>query len=476
MTAPRSSGRREADPVLVELPCSLSAEKAVIGGIMIDNAGCDTVSRIVQPAHFFREAHRRIFTVVLALRERDQPIDMISVKEELDKHPLQNGETWLDDVGGPAYVASLVDGVPRSTNVKYYAEVVLEKSMLRKLFDLGSKVAKGALANDAEARRVINNCDAELTALSVAAGQGGGAVPLSDDLGALMADLDHRVKHRGQVSGMATGYPELDLLTHGWQRRQMVVIAGQTSFGKSVLALNLAHAIAASGKRVVYYSYEMERKELEYRLLSSIAEIPLTAILWGALSDAQYRTLAAAMETMHALPLEINDGSSRSIADARSECRQVKADRGLDAVVFDHFQLMDGVQGENRTQELGGVSRAIQRLGVELDVTTFTLSQLTLSGADASHEPQLDHLRECKQLGHDANIVAMLSPHKFAELRSENAVVLMKLLCRKNRGGRLGTIWLDLERDYVRFVKSEAPRPEPKPAKAEKASSAPLRY
>lgn len=460
-------GRRQDDPIPLELPNNIDAEKSVIGSLLIENKGYDQIASTLATKDFFRDAHRKIYAACSTLMERGTALDLRTLAEELQVRGL------LDDVGGPAYVASLVDGVPRSTNIKYYAEIVREKSAQRALIKIGDGLTKAAYAGSSTARELIAETDSKLTTLATDAKLGSGAVPLADDLSGLMADLDYRVQHKGQVSGLPTGFPELDLLTHGWQRRQMVVIAGQTSFGKSVLALNLAHAIAKGGHRVVYYSFEMDRKELEYRLLSSIAEIPLTRILWGHLSEREYVKLSHAMEEMHSLPLEINDGSSRSVTDVRSECRQIKADRGLAAIVLDHFQLMDGVEGENRTQQLGGVSRAIQKLGPELDVTTFTLSQLTLSGAEAAQEPHLEHLRECKQLGHDANACFMLHPYKPSEARSEIAVVPFKLLCRKQRGGRLGVVPLHLERDYVRFVPGEAPKAEPKEPKAEKPKKSP---
>lgn len=456
--------RREGDLIL---PSNLEAEKAVVGSLLIENGGFDQISSQLESKDFYRDAHRKIYGACVTLMERGTALDIRTLCEELTVRGL------IEDVGGHAYVASLVDGVPRSTNIKYYAEIVREKAAQRALIKIGDALVKSAYAGDRTARELIAATDTKLTDLAIHAKFASGAVPLADDLSGLMADLDYRVQHRGQVSGLPTGYPELDLLTHGWQRRQMIVIAGQTSFGKSVLALNLAHAIAAAGHRVVYYSFEMERRELEYRLLSSLSDIPLTRILWGNLSDAEYTKLSTAMETMHALPLEINDGHSRSIADVRSECRQVKADRGLAAVVLDHFQLMDGADGENRTQQLGAISRRIQGLGMELDVTTFTLSQLTLSDKDANREPHLDDLRECKSLGHDANGVHMLHPYKPSEARSDASVVPFKLICRKQRGGRLGTVPLHLERDYVRFVAGEAPRPEPKAPKAETTKKSP---
>ena len=462
--------RRADDAVARVLPHNLDAEKSVLGALLIDNAGYDSIASWLQSAHFYRKAHRDTYAAIVTLLTASRPADLRTVAEELTRLKL------FEDVGGAAYLGSLVDGVPRSTNVRYYAETVREKAALRKLIKIGTTLIDRAFEAGDSPQSLITQADTAMTELATDAQWNSGAVPLSDDLGALMADFDHKVQHRGQVLGLPSGFPSVDLITHGWQKRQMVVIAGQTSFGKSVLALNLAHAIAKSGQRVVYYSYEMTRQELQYRLWSSLAEIPLTRILWGNLSEGEYAKLAHAMEDMALLPLEINDGASRSISAARAECRQIKADRGLAAVVFDHFQLMDGAEGENRTQQLGGVSRAIQTLGVELDVTTFTLSQMTLAGDEANREPQLGMVRECKQLEHDANIAAYLHPYKPSEARTEVSVVPMKFLIRKHRGGRLGCVPLHLERDYVRFVEGESPAPSPKEPKAPTPKKSPLRW
>lgn len=453
-----------------DLPRSLEAERSVLGALLIENAGYDQIASWLEAGHFFRDAHRKIYEAIGALLTAGKPADLRMLAEELIRRKL------LDDVGGPVYLGSLIDGVPRSTNVKYYAGIVREKAALRRLVKIGTTLTDRAYEAADGPQAIVAQTERALTVVASDAKWSTGAVPLADDMGALLSDFDHRVKHRGQVLGMPSGFPDLDTVTHGWQKRQMVVIAGQTSFGKSVLALNLAHAIAKSGQRVVYYSFEMTRQELQYRLWSALAEIPLTRLLWGTLSDSEYAKLSHAMEDMASLPLEINDGASRSIASVKAECRQIKADRGLGAVVLDHFQLMDGVEGENRTQQLSGVSRRIQELGVDLDVTTFTLSQLTLGDKDEGREPHLGDLRECKSLGHDANIVAMLHPYKPNEARTETSVVPMKLLIRKNRGGRLACLPLHLERDYVRFVPGEAPAPTPREPKPKAAKPRPDRW
>lgn len=440
-------------------PSDVEAEKSVLGALLIENGGYAQISSQLESRHFFREAHRRIYRAMAALLDAGKPADIRLLIGELERR----GD--LEEVGGPAYVSALVDGVPMSTNVRYYAEVVREKAALRALVKFGSGLALEAYDGETSARELVVRADQRLTALATECKLAAGAVSLERGLPALSADLAARVERKGQITGWPSGVPGIDLLTHGWQRRKMIVIAGQTSFGKSVLALDQAHAITGAGGRVVYYSYEMERQELEYRLWSKLAEIPLTRILWGNVSEREYRQLAEAQEVMAGLPLEINDTGSRSIVDVRAECRQIKAERGLAAVVVDHIQLMEAPEGGNRYEELAYISKGLKTLAMDLDVPVFVLSQLTLSDKDANREPQLDDLRECKSIGHDADAVLMLHPYRPAEARTDIPVVPMKLLFRKQRGGRLGLVTLNLERDYVRFVEAEPPAPVVKETK-----------
>lgn len=440
------------------MPCNLDAERAILGALLIENTAYDQIAGQLETAHFFRDAHRKIYEALTSRLSAQQATDLVSLKEELDRRSV------LEDVGGAAYIGALVDGLPRSTNVRYYAEIVREKALLRRLIKVGSGLIEKAYAGSQAVTAIVAELDESLLSVALQARVASGPVPLAEGLPALTRDLDARVAKRGQIIGLPSGFPGLDALTHGWQRRKMIVIAGQTSFGKSVLALCVARAVAEAGERVVYYSFEMERQELEYRLLSSLSSIPLTQILWGNLSESEYRRLAAAMEVMHGLPLEITDSAGRTVAEVRAECRQIRGERGLGAVVLDHLQLMHG-PGETRYEMFAGISTGVKGLANELDVPVFALSQLTLSDKDGLREPQLDDLRECKSIGHDADMVLMLHPYAPKEARTDVAVVPMKLLMRKQRGGRLGVVPLHLERDYVRFVEGEAPAPVVKEVK-----------
>lgn len=424
-------------------PANLEAERAVLGAILIDNAVFHLVASL-SPKVFFRKAHREIWTALHGLCDAGQPADLVSLKNAL-------GEK-AEDVGGPAYIASLVDGVPRSTNVRYYADIVREKATLRLLRKIGRTLEEQAISGSVPSAELMRDTDTALLALASSHGSVVRAIPLSDSLSALTADLARRVERKGQLIGYPTGFRVVDSLTLGWQRRKMVIIAGRTSHGKSVMALHIARAIAETGARVVYFSLEMERQELEYRLLSALSGYPLSKILWGNIPDDDFAAIATAQETMHGLPLVINDTPSLSVPDMRSECRQIQSEHGLGAVVVDYVQLARGTDGDNRTQELAHISRSLAILGKELNVPMIVLSQLSRGEKNAAKPPDLWDLRESGALEQDSDLVAFLHPRKPSDVEGDASLVPMYFLLKKHRGGRRGTAKITLERDCTRFV------------------------
>lgn len=462
------SARRKIDQQ--RTPANTEAERSVLGSLLIENGGYDQIASQLRPEDFYNVYHGRIYRVMGEVLGKGIPLDLVSLKHALDSVVLPSGESGLEDVGGPAYIASLVDGVPRSVNIRYYAEIVRTMAALRNLAEVGKWLTQTANDQQLGPHQIVNECDLKLTTLATTSKLAMGAVSVGDALSAYNAVIQERYERKGQIAGFPTGFPKLDLYTHGWQRRKMVVIAGQSSFGKSILALQTAVSIAQAGGRVVYYSYEMPRQDLLDRLHCQLSGIPLERILWGNIrTDQEWAAFRAAQVIAEALPLHINDGTSRSIADARAECRQIKAEHGLAAVVFDHFQLTDNEDGENRTQQLSNNSRRIQELGHELDIVTFTLSQMTVSKEDLGREPQLEWVKDCKSLVNECDMCLMLHPYKHSEVRDDVEVIAMKGLIRKNRGGKTGRVTLNLERDYVRFVEAEPPAKEPAPPKEPKA-------
>lgn len=448
------------------LPHSLDAERSVIGALLIENKGFDLVSSYLAPKMFFREAHRKIYAACVAVLTAGQPLDLVSLKVELERRDE------LEDVGGYAYVASLIDGVPRSTNIRYYADVVREHAIGVGLIKFGQKVIERGYSATQPVRSQLHTAEAEIAALATGAGIESGAVSLADDAGALYREIERRIERRGQLLGVSSGYGNIDLITHGLQKRKMIVVAGRTHMGKSVLALELAKAAAKSGAGwVVYYSLEMERQELQFRLLSGLSGIPLELINWGNIQSGAYGKLTNAWEELAQLPILINDTPSITVDDQRAELKRIKAERGLVGFVTDHVQLVDG-EGENRTQQLTEISRRTKKLTGELDCFGIVVSQLNRGDKDLMREPQPHDLRECGALEQDADVLIMLHPYdpRAAMAMPPPSIIPMKILFRKNRGGEMGVCCLDLERELVRFVEAEPPKPIPKaePAEAKK--------
>lgn len=446
------------------LPHDLEAERSVLGAILIDNNVFSSVAAVLGPQHFFRAAHRTMAKVIWSLCDKGQEADLLTVKDGLDKIKA------LEDIGGLVYLAGLVDGVPRSTNARYYAGIVREKARLVALIRAGSRVVDAAYDAQQEAAEIARTADAELSILTKASATGG-AESIEAGLRELSADIERRCERKGQISGWPTGFAMLDNLTRGWQARKTIVIAGRTSMGKSIFALNTATAVARAGGRVLYYSFEMEKIELHQRLLASLSGVVLDRILGGHLTPVELRNIAEAQEVMATLPIEINDTPSMSVLDIRAEARQCKADRGLAMIVIDHVQLLEGAEGENRTQELTAISRRLKVLAGELEVPIIVLSQLSRGDKDQNKEPQLHDLRECGALEQDADIVGMLHPYNPALADTDASVIPTKFLLRKHRGGRKGVVALDLQRDFVQFVEAQPPAVA-EPVKARKAKPA----
>lgn len=436
------------------LPHDLEAERSVLGAILIDNSVFSSVAAVLGPQHFFRAAHRTMAKVIWALCDKGQEADLLTVKDGLDKLKA------LDDVGGLVYLAGLVDGVPRSTNARYYAGIVREKARLVALIRAGARVVDAAYDAQLEAVEIARTADAELSILTRQSAAGGAEV-IGAGLSTLSADLERRCERKGQISGWPSGFGMIDNLTRGWQARKMIVIAGRTSMGKSIFALNTATAVARAGGRVLYYSFEMEKIELHQRLLASLSGVVLDRILGGHLSPIELRSIADAQEDMATLPIEINDTPSMSMMDIRAEARQCKADRGLALIIIDHIQLVDGGGDENRTQELTAISRQCKVLAGELEVPVMVLSQLSRGDKDASKEPQLHDLRECGAIEQDADFVGMLHPYDPKLADTDASIIPTKFLVRKQRGGRKGVVALDLHRDFAKFVDAEPPIPAP---------------
>lgn len=439
------------------MPHNLEAERSVLGAILLHNDALDIATTVVMEADFYRDAHRRIFKAMLVGAERKANLDLVTIKDILGK----TGE--LDEVGGPGYIAALVDGVPRSMNVEHYANIIREKAILRNIIFAANKMMSSAYADDEDASKVLAEADRAIVDLQN--GRGGiGLVDVKSSVPRILSDLEYRVEHRGQITGIDTGFSGINDTTLGWQRGDLVVVAARPSIGKTSFVLNTAKVAAMKG-RVAMFSMEMRKKQLEDRLLSSISGVPLTRIITGFLTSDDWKRLSEAIEVFtHGMQFFINDRSGRTAWDIRSECRRMRAEGGLDLVVIDYVQLMPGSldnQRATRNEQVTDISRRLKELAADCDVPILLLSQLSRANEKRNDpRPKLSDLRESGALEQDADIVCFLHRKNHREGGLTNFII------EKQRQGPTGTIDLNLDRDTVTFTDADPDAPALEPVQA----------
>lgn len=447
------------------IPHDLHAERAVLGAVLINAAQFERVGEMIRPADFHRLAHRSVFQAMIEVDRRREAIDLLTVRAELERVGA------LEEVGA-AYLAGMTDGVPRSTNAGHYAAIVRDHAIRRRAIRLAKDLADASYDAEMPIPDLVRKADLGVVGLQTGTGIGD-VVDLAATQDVLFRELEHRVTHRGELSGVPTGFASIDALTHGWQRGNMIVVAARPSIGKSAFVLNTMIAAAQAGKVGVLFSLEMSRRELEFRLLSCLSGVPLSRILGGYLSDEDFTQIAPVLDAMGRLPIYINDRSNMGTWEIRAACRRLKAERGaLDLVVIDYIQLMSG-SGEKRnatrTEIVTEVSRHLKVLAGELDVPILVLSQLNRSAEGrADKRPILSDLRESGALEQDADLVCFL--HRAHHRQSGPTDFILE----KARNAETGTVVLSIDRGIQKFTdegraaeqtelpsapKAEAPKP-----------------
>lgn len=454
------SRRKEDRRAAGELPQNDEAERAVLGAVLLHNDAHETASAIISDRDFYRVGNRQIWIAIDRLLEwKGGSADYLTVRDELAKR----GE--LDEAGGAAYISGLIDGVPRSTNIDHYARIVLEKSRLRQLIVASNKILTAAYEAEEPADSILAAADRSIIELQ--AGRGGESMQtLAESRPKLFEDLEWREKHRGEVTGVPSGFASIDEVTIGWQPGDLIVIGARPSIGKTTFVTNAAVAAGLVGKRGAVFSLEMRRLQLEYRILSGLSGIPLQRLLGGAMMSTEWPKLTAAVETMSALPISIDDRAGLSYFDIRRACRLMKSDGGLDFIVIDYVQLMPGSLEDKRAtrnEQVTDISRRLKILAGELECPILLLSQLSRAASKRNDPtPQLSDLRESGALEQDADLVC------FLHRKDHRAGGLTYFIVAKQRNGPTGTLKLSLERETVLFTDAPALE-EPKPAPRTKA-------
>lgn len=428
------------------LPHSLDAERAVLGGVLLNNqAFFDAID--LRPETFYRRGHQVVWAAMTRLMNRPGgAVDILLLREELTK----SGD--LAEAGGLTYLAGLSDGVTRATNVPHYAAIVAARWRARAAISTLSKTIAGAYDTGQDVDDVIAQADREIVGLRHGLVQE--STTFSQRMSVVLKDLEQRVERKGTLSGIDTGWESTNELTDGWQRGDMVVVAARPSMGKTALLVGAMRRAAElptrSGERpfVQMFSLEMRRSQVEHRFLSDLSGVPLLRIQRGLLGPSQsedWQRLNEAFERFHALDIAIDDSHGLTHQDVRAVCRRRQALGRLDLVVIDYVQLMRGSimkRNATRTEELADISRSLKVMAGELGVPVILASQLRRTGGG---RPKLEDLRESGALEQDADIVMFLHRKKHTDGG------LTELIFEKNRNGPTGTAHLDFKREIVRF-------------------------
>jgi replicative DNA helicase len=431
------------------LPHNLEAERSVLGAILVHNDAFNLAAQVIDSGDFYRDAHRRIFDKMVQLSERNQAIDFVTLKEELSRA----GE--IDEVGGPAYVASLADGVPRATNVEYYARIVKEKATLRNLIFAANKILTNAYEADQESDLILDEAESSIFAVADDRLKAG-FVPMRELVKESFPKIEQLFEQKRLITGVPTGFVDLDEMTRGLQPGDLIIVAARPSMGKTSLVLNMAQHVAIQPDHTVgFFSLEMSKESLFLRLLTSEAQIDSHRLMSGAIGQKDYGRISHALETLSAMRLFIDDTANIGVMEMRAKARRLQSEHRLSLLVVDYIQLMSGRgRFENRTLELASISRSLKGLAKELRVPIVVLSQLSRAPESRSdHRPQLSDLRESGALEQDADVVVLIYREDAYNRDPNNPDAgTAELIVAKQRNGPTGIVRLAFLREQTRFA------------------------
>jgi len=432
------------------LPHNLEAERSVLGAILLHNDAFNLAAEVIDSKDFYRDAHRRIFDKMVALYERGHAIDLVTLKEELGR------SSELEEVGGPAYIAALVDGIPRSTNVEHYARIVKEKATLRNLIYSANKIVSSAYEADEDADVILDQAEHAIFAIADDKIRDG-FVSLRDLAQGSLDTIEKLHSRRELVTGIPTGFTDLDEMTSGLQPSDLVIVAARPSMGKTSLVLNMAqHVGTKTDMTVGLFSLEMSKEQLFLRMLTGEARIDAHRMRGGFLGERDWGRLSQAIGTLSDAKIFIDDTPSIGVLEMRAKCRRLAAEHGLHLVIIDYIQLMQGRgRFENRTLEVASISRSLKGLAKELRVPIVVLSQLSRAPeARSDRRPQLSDLRESGALEQDADVVIFIYREDMYADRSApptDAQGVAELIIGKQRNGPTGVVRLAFIREFTRF-------------------------
>ena len=437
-------------------PQNIEAEQAVLGAMLIDKEAIAKATELLSADDFYREAHRVIFSAMLELYNKNEAVDMVTVTEILKR------DNKLEDIGGIAYITSLANVVLTAANVKYHAEIVAEKSVLRQLVRVSTEIAAmGYEAND-DVSTLLDTAESRILEISNRKKKAD-FTAINDILMDSVQSIESLLQNKGGLTGLPAGFADLDKLTSGLHPSDFIILAARPSMGKTALALNIVQNVALRAHKVIggeprsvaFFSLEMSKEQLVNRMLCAEAGIDSQRLRVGEMHDEDWTHLWDACDTMSRAKIYIDDTAGITAMDMRSRARRLKAEHGLDLIVVDYLQLMQGSGKRNnsgdRQQEVSEISRSLKALARELDVPVLALSQLSRSVESRQiKRPMLSDLRESGSLEQDADIVAFLYREDYYNPDTENKHT--ELIIAKHRNGPVDTVNLFFQKQFTKFV------------------------
>ena len=427
-------------------PQAIDAELAVLGAMLSSKDAISKALQWVRSHHFYKDSHSKIFLIMSDLFDKGEPIDTISVINKLKK------SKQIDDVGGAYFITGLVESVPTAANVESYAKIVLEKFMLRELIRASHELSKDAYNDRQDVGEILDAAEQTIFAITQDRLRGG-FMPIEGILHETFKNLDHIASNPGSVTGVASGLIDLDEITSGFQKGDLVIIAGRPSMGKTALALSIMRNAAIDFKVPVgMFSLEMANHQLAQRLLCAEGRVDSHLVRTGKLPKNQWKNLSLAVGSLAEAEIYLDDTPAITILELRAKARRLKAEKNLGLLIIDYLQLMQGPRNiESRQQEISNISRSLKALAKELNIPVIALSQLSRAVEQRSdHRPQLSDLRESGAIEQDADVVIFLY-RSWVYSREEDEKGKAQAIVAKQRNGPIGTVNLSFIDRFARF-------------------------
>ena len=430
------------------MPHSVEAEQSVVGAMLMDKDAITTASEIVSGQDFYQSAYGVIFDSMVELFNEGKPVDLITLQERLKEKDVPA------EIASLEFVRDLVTAVPTSANVKYYAEIVADKAMMRRLIKLNEEIANTCYAGKESLEAVLEKTEKSVFDL-LQRRNTGEYVPIKQVVLNALEKIEKASKSKGTVTGIPTGFIDLDYKLSGLQPSDLILIAARPSMGKTAFVLNITDYIAVRRQKTcLIFSLEMSKEQLVNRMLSMESNVDSQKLRTGTLTDADWDAVVEGIGTIGSSKLVIDDTPGISIMELRSKCRKVKLEHGLDLVMVDYLQLMSGSgkNGDNRQQEISEISRSLKAIARELSVPVIALSQLSRAcETRTDHRPMLSDLRESGAIEQDADVVMFLYRDDYYNKDTDNPNTA-EVIIAKQRNGPIGTVYLGWKPELTRFV------------------------